>query len=298
MGVFIVYIIFLFFYPISAGATWDINGAAVGRITIHNFKNTDLSLHGAEINLRYTYSDDMGDRLLLFFQIPYSSHLGSDKFFQHYGDVYLILKGRLGEPNIRLGRFDIPFGLIKTTDIHFSLLPYLYDLSLETKKDIGAEIFGEYKFMNYNLAITRGFNRLAAPRFDMPLSLRVGIDLVSIDLKTGASFLSSTMTQSANDFRRFGFDIEKRFNPFIFTIELVYGDKPKGQGFSLLLDFPSFFATDGKMIYRQWDYTESAKNIGAELKKDLSFLTFGIGFIWSLNQTREKELILQTEVKI
>ncbi len=77
-----------------------------------------------------------------------------------------------------------------------------------------------------------------------------------------------------------------------------YGDKPKGYGFSILVDFPSLFDTFGQMTYLQWSQTESSKAFGVELKKVISFLTLGVGFIAPLKEAGAKELVLQMEAKI
>ncbi len=281
--------------PLAIGATWNINGAMDSRLMSKDLKDYEFTLHGSEINLRYTYSDLRGDRLIFFLQIPYSSHLASEMFFHHYGDAYLLLRGQLGEPNIRIGRFDIPFGILKTLDTHFSLLPYLYSYGLGVKKDIGAAVFGYYKILTYDLAFTQGFNNLTSPRMDKPITIRLGLETEG--LKAGLSILASTMMEK-KIFRRLGIDIEKNINPFVLRAEIISGDKPEGKGFSLLLDFPFFFGSEGKVTYLLWTEEKTYANYGVELNRVVSFITFGVGWVGAKAKDVKNDLFLQLRLKI
>jgi hypothetical protein len=262
-----------------------------------DFKDMMFALHGAELNIKYTYANESGDRLLAFVQIPYSSHFKSDMFLEHYGDAYLIVKGSLRQPNIRIGRFDIPFGLIKNFDSHTTLLPQLFDKSLGIKKDIGAQVFGFYKMFTYDVSFTQGFNSFQKPRNDQPITLRLGLDNDAV--KFGVSYYNATHSMDdMGEMKRVGIDIEKNINPLILRTEAMLGDNPAGKGFNVMLDFPFFFGIEGRGSGLLWKDNTNYQAYGIELRKDISFLTIGIGFTQTKETTNKNQLVFQTIVKI
>ncbi len=291
---FILLICSLLFSTTLFGAV-DINGAIDTRLEITDFKDMMYSLHGAELNIKYTYANEGGDRLLAFIQIPYSTHYKSDMFLEHFGDAYLIVKGSLKQPNIRIGRFDIPFGLIKTFDSHTTLLPQLFDKSLGLKKDIGAEVFGFYKMFTYDVSFTQGFNSFDMPRNDKPITARIGIETDAI--KGGVSYLNATHSTDG-EMKRISIDFEKNINPFVVRGEAVLGKYPDGKGFSVMLDFPFFFGIEGMGSGLLWKDNTNYQAYGIELRKDISFLTIGIGFTQTKEIANKNQLVFQTIIKI
>jgi len=286
----------LLFSSIVFGAV-DINGAIDARLEITDFKDMRYVLHGAEVNIKYTYANEGGDRLLAFVQVPYSSHFKSDMFLEHYGDAYLVVKGSLRQPNIRIGRFDIPFGLIKNFDSHTTLLPQLFDKNLGLKKDIGAEIFGYYKILTYDLAFTQGFNSFEKTRNDRPITARIGLESEAINC--GISYYNATHSMgSMAQMKKVGIDVEKNINPFVVRGEAVLGKDPDGKGISVMLDFPFFLGIEGNGSGLIWKEITSYQAFGLELRKDISFLTIGIGFIQTREITNKNQVIFQTIVKI
>lgn len=273
----------------------DINGAFDQRIVSNDFDDYNYVLHGAEINIKYTYADQSGDRLILAVQIPFSSHWKTDMFLYHYGDAYLILKGRLGEPNIRIGRFDIPFGLLKTFDSHFSLLPQIFDRSLGLKKDIGAEVFGYYKMLTYDVSFTHGFNSWNTSRNDRPITARIGLEIEAI--KCGISYLNATHSMGG-EMKRVGVDVEKNINPIILRAEAMLGDNPEGKGFNIMIDFPFILGVEGRGSGLLWKDDATYQAYGLELRKEISYLTIGAGFIRFRENKNTNNIILQTIVRI
>jgi hypothetical protein len=280
---------------ISCYSAVDITGAIDARLEITDFKDAMYVLHGAELNIKYTYANEGGDRLLAFVQVPYSSHINSDMFLEHYGDAYLIVKGSLKQPNIRIGRFDIPFGLIKTFDSHTTLLPQLFDKSLGLKKDIGVEVFGFYKIFTYDISFTQGFNSFDMPRNDKPITARLGIETDAI--KGRVSYLNTTHSMDG-EMKRIGIDFEKNINPIVIRSEAVLGKDPDGKGFSVIIDFPFFLGIEGSGSGLIWKENTSYQALGLELRKEISFLTIGLGFIHTREITNKNQVIFQTIVKI
>ena len=282
---------------ISCFGAIDISGAVDTRLEISDFKDVMYALHGAEVNIKYTYADERGDRLITFIQVPYSSHYKSEMFLHHYGDAYLIVKGSLEQPNIKIGRFDIPFGLLKTFDSHFSIAPQLFDRSLGLKKDIGAEVFGYYKIFTYDISFTQGFNSFEKPRNDRPITFRLGLDNDAV--KYGISYLNATHSMGAMaKTKRIGIDIEKNINPIILRGEVVIGREPDGKGFTLMLDFPFFFGFEGRGTGLLWNNKTSYQGYGIELKKDISFLTVGAGFVVEKELKTKTQVMFQTIIKL
>jgi len=277
--------------------TVDISGATDSRLETADFDNYNYMLHGAEIDIKYTYADERGDRLITFVQIPYSPHYKTDMFLYHYGDAYLIVKGSLEHPNIKIGRFDIPFGLLKTFDPHFSLMPQIFERSLGIKKDIGAEVFGYYKMLTYDISFTQGYNSFENPRNDMPITLRLGLDNELI--KCGISYYNSTHSMGdMPKMKKVGVDIEKNINPFIIRGEGIIGENPNGKGFSLIVDFPFFLGMQGSGSSLFWKEEISYQTYGLELKKDISFLTIGAGLVTEKESDAKTKAIFQTIIKL
>ena len=275
----------------------DINGAVDTRLEITDFKDMMFILHGAELNIKYTYANESGDRLLAFVQIPYSTHFKTDMFLEHYGDAYLIVKGSLKQPNIRIGRFDIPFGLIKNFDSHTTLLQQLFYKSLGIKKDIGAEVFGFYKMFTYDISFTQGFNSFQKPRNDHPITLRLGLDNDAV--KLGISYYNAVHTMGdMGEMKRVCIDIEKNINPLILRAEAMLGDNPIGKGFNVMIDFPCFFGIEGRGAGLIWKENTTYQAYGLEFRKEISFLTIGLGFTQTREVTTKNQLVLQTIVKI
>jgi len=275
----------------------DISGAIDARLEKTSGQDIMFMLHGAEVNFRYTYANLTGDRLILAFQIPYSSDWKTDMFLYHYGDAYMIVKGALGKPNLKVGRFDIPFGLIKNFDSHTTLLPQLFDRGLGLKKDIGAQVFGYYRMLVYDLSFTQGFNRWDNPRNDHPIIARVGLDNDAI--KLGISYYNSTHVMTGmGEMRRVGLDIEKNINPLILRGEAMLGDNPSGKGFNLMIDFPFFFGIEGRGSGSLWKDSETYQSYGIELRKEISFMTIGLGLLREKMTDTKTEAVLQTIIKI
>lgn len=273
----------------------DINGAVDIRLKMKDFQDVGFMLHGVELNIKSTYADQTNDRLIFALQIPYSPHWKSDMFFYHYGDAYAIVKGSLGKPNVKIGRFDIPFGLIKNFDSHTALLPLLFEKSLEIKKDIGADIFGYYKMLTYDISFTQGFNRWETPRNDRPITARIGFD--NDEIKYGISYYNSTHAMNGK-MRMVGVDIEKNINPLILRAEAMIGDYLSGKGLNVMIDFPVFFGIEGRGSGLLWKDNFTYQSYGLELRKEISFLSIAAGFIHSREIENINNVVLQTIVRL
>jgi hypothetical protein len=61
-----------------------------------------------------------------------------------------------GRTNIRMGRFDIPYGLEPNVDTHLRLHQYAPHMNLGAKKDWGVSLNGTLPDFDYEVALTRG----------------------------------------------------------------------------------------------------------------------------------------------
>ena len=156
--------------------------------------------------------------------------------------------------------------------------------------------------LTYDLAFTQGFNSFEKPRNDRPITARIGLESEAINC--GISYYNATHSMGSNSMgsmaqmKKVGIDVEKNINPVIVRGEAVLGKDPDGKGFSVILDFPFFLGIEGRGSGLIWKENTTYQAFGLELRKDISFLTIGIGFIQTREITNKNQVIFQTIVKI
>jgi len=210
----------------------------------------EFYLHGSEINCRFILEEDY-ERLIIFLQIPFSSHFNSH-FWHHYGDEYLYLKQPMGNLNLRIGRFDIPFSLLKYYSTHFLLFQPLYEDLLGFKKNFGAALDSYLK--DFVFDINYSFKDLK--KMVSILTFRVGIE--QNKFKGGLSFL-----KEEENF--FAVDINLIYFIFDLNGEFVYAlNKKKGIFFTL--SFQPFWELETNFGYK---YNGKDNILNLEISKDL-----------------------------
>lgn len=237
----------------------------------------EIYLYGSEVNFRFIFGEDY-DRLLIFLQIPFTSHF-NHHFWQHYGDGYIHLKSPMGNLNLKIGRFDIPFSLLKYYDTHFLIFQPLYEDALGYKKNIGTTLFGYLKDFLFDINYSFKDKKLANPIF----TLRFGLDKEKI--KTGFSFLKERE-------KFISLDMNLIHLLFDFQSELIYSwDKKKG--IFLTINFTPFWELETKFSYKYW---EKENNFNLELAKDWKIFELR----GALDYLLEKEIkpIIQLNFKI
>ncbi len=237
----------------------------------------ELYLHGSEINFRFILGEDF-DRLIIFLQVPFTSHF-SHHFWQHYGDEYLYLKNSMGNLNLKIGRFDIPFSLLKYYDTHFLFFQPLYEDVLSYKKTIGATFFGYIKDFLFDFNYSFKNWELKEPIF----TLRFGLDKEKG--KFGFTFLKEKEKFIA-------LDLNLIYLIFDFKSELVYSLK-KSKGIFLILTFIPIWELETKLGYKYW---EKENNFNLELTKNWRFLELKLGFNYLFK--KEFKPIIQGNFKI
>lgn len=240
----------------------------------------EFYLHGAEINFQFTLGEDY-DRLIIFLQIPFSSHLNSH-FWHHYGDEYVYLKQPMGNLNLKIGRFDIPFSLLKYYDTHFLLFQPLYEDFLGFKKNFGAALDGYLKDFVFDINYSFKDLKTMIPI----LTFRLGIE--QNKFKSGLSFLKEKE-------KFFALDIN--FNYFIFNLngEFIYFlNKNKKKGIFFTSSFVPFWELEMNFGYK---YNGENNILNLEISKDwikLVNLRMALNYLMNKNW----QIIFQLNLKI
>lgn len=259
----LLFLIFSFSYKIDGYFTWRYE--------------RKFYLHGSEIDFRFTWGEDF-DRLIIFLQFPFTSNF-SHHFWQHYGDEYFYLKSPMGDLNLKMGRFDIPFSLLKYYDTHFLLFQPLYEDVLGYKKNIGASFFGYIKDFLFDFNYSFKNWELREPIF----TFRLGLDKEKN--KLGFTFLKEKEKFIA-------LDINFIYLLFDFKGELVYSLK-KEKGIFLIITFIPIWELETKFGYKYW---KKENNFSLELTKNWKFLELKLGFNYLLK--KEFIPIIQGNFKI
>lgn len=97
------------------------------------------------------------DNLDIAVQLPFRTAMEGRGQEMHFGNAYLILRRRLGEPTLRLGQFVVPFGNLVYYETHTRIIQTLYRWSLGIRIDAGAELEGFIgRETEFQAAVTNG----------------------------------------------------------------------------------------------------------------------------------------------
>ncbi|MCH8330899.1 MAG: hypothetical protein IH946_05895 [Bacteroidetes bacterium] len=164
---------------ISGGFWSDLNNhfsgkQSLGFETLKSFKNKNGSWGSILIQFRlgrydryYTMSNGMK---MYSMHLPYENGWSfefHDAYFKYTGNF----KGKL---KIKLGHFDVPFGLEENEDTHSQLTQLMSMRNLGVKKDYGLSLSGQLPHCDYNLAITNGSRYIPKNMGSYIISSRIG----------------------------------------------------------------------------------------------------------------------------
>lgn len=132
---------------------------ADGRYRWAEREGHDASLHLLGASVRKTFSDDRGDRFILFGLAEAEDNFSEVMLHEIYGQY----KGPLGSWNVTIGRFGLPWGLLPG----FSASRLLYDMPddklLGMDVDSGIKVSGVIGAFDYGVSVTQGYGPHQTP---------------------------------------------------------------------------------------------------------------------------------------
>lgn len=111
-----------------------------------------LDIMAAEVEAFGSY----GQHLDFGLQVPLVTSMTGRGRGMHFGNEYVILKGKIGQPTIKAGQFVIPFGNLADYETHSRIFQPLYANSLGVRIDPGIEVDGYLGDAEYQVAVTNG----------------------------------------------------------------------------------------------------------------------------------------------
>jgi hypothetical protein len=117
-----------------------------------NSESSSADIMAAEAEISGSY----GSKLDFGLQIPLATAMEGRGRDMHFGNAYVLLKGKLRQPTLRAGQFVIPFGNLADYETHTKTFQSLYPNSLGIRIDQGVEAEGYLGEAEYQLAVTNG----------------------------------------------------------------------------------------------------------------------------------------------
>ncbi len=139
----------------------------IGRAGYFNRRADAHGLFAVGLDIYKVFSDDEGDigtmvlqPYLVYRGNPYGRMIRIDgdgawlvELHQFYFDLTRFGRGRA---NVRVGHFDVPFGLELRLDTHFTLYQLFPGVTTGAKLDWGAQLHGAFPEFDYAVALTTG----------------------------------------------------------------------------------------------------------------------------------------------
>jgi len=246
------------------------------------------------------FSNDYGDFLTadLQMRVAYDSTKNShDAWGVEIHNAWL--EYRLMQPvKLRLGHFDVPFGLEPVVDTHATLLQTLAENNIGFKQDWGTEFRGSLPLFDYELALQLGSGMsvrrkdgsfLASARIGTPTgrNLQGGLSLLYgevLDTEGMSTFPKNELSSDkAVTKKRVGLDGEYLFGSYLFKGEVAYGknDSNRVLGYLAEIDYtlPKYQNCQLELQFQSWINDLSRKS------SDDSTLTAGVSYRLSQNKT-------------
>ena len=151
----------------KAGENLRFNIDLVSQFEITRRRGEPAWRNAAGVDIHKVFSDrrgDIGTAVLQSYYVrrdnalPVPAHVEDDDDWElEFHDFYFNLTrwGR-GRANLKLGHFDLPFGLEPTVDTHQRVRQLIPGPNLGMKKDWGLSLNGDFPRFDYELSFTRG----------------------------------------------------------------------------------------------------------------------------------------------
>lgn len=241
------------------------------------------------VDLLHVFSGPAGDRATLTIQgfftradsalvVPTPGEEPGEWFFDHRIsnlNIYLLDQSRL---NLRLGHFEIPFGLEQNINTNGTLQQFSNVANLGHKADWGASVNGMVNGVDYEVALTRGSGNQWLDR-ERPwiVSGRLGVR-ANAGLSWGASVFSGEVLETNTTVRRerIGVDAEQKLGPFTLLGELSIGRDEGREVFNTLAEVNWRTSHEDLLVYLQHRFFD----VDTPTQDDPS-TSFTLGALWS-----------------
>lgn len=122
--------------------------------------------HAVALDLHKVFTDDEGDIGTMLLQIslsrydnalpaPHHAEDDDDWEIEFHDFWFNLTRWGKGRTNVRIGRFDVPYGLELLVDTHFTLYQVINHENLGVKKDWGISLNGTLPSFDYEVALTQ-----------------------------------------------------------------------------------------------------------------------------------------------
>ena len=233
----------------------------------------------ANFNLNTDFDQGrMDDALTTELRIIYEIH-----------NAYANFKLNEGRSNIKIGHFDVPFGLEPLIDTHATLLQTQASKNIGFKQDWGFSVNGALPSFDYEVAATfgtGGIEKISREDGSFLLSGRVGAPS-SENFQYGFSLLYGRIFPSVygtGDYlfekallrKRLGLDGQYRYHSYVLKGEIAYGKDEDRQVLSSLFEIDYTLPK-----YQKWQLEAQVKSFINDLEKsgsDDTTMTLGVSF--------------------
>jgi len=232
---------------------------------------------GANFNLNYDFDQDKMDNVLTNeWRLMYEIH-----------NAYANFKFNAGRSNMKIGHFDVPFGLEPLIDTHPTLLQTQASKNIGFKRDWGMSVNGSLPSFDYEVAATLGcggVEKIWREDGSHLLSGRIGTPS-SENFQYGFSLLYGRVLPAVyNDYpferallrKRLGLDSQYFYRSYVFKGEIAYGKDEDRHVLS------SLFEVDYTLPkYQKWQLEAQIKSFVNDLEKggsDDTIMTLGASF--------------------
>lgn len=139
----------------------------ISRVETTRRRGKAAAMQAFGFDIHKVLSDESGDIATLLLQpyivrrdnaLPLPPHVEDDDDWElEFHDFYInITRWGRGRTNLKIGHFDVPYGLEPIVDTHFTMHQLIPFQNIGTKKDWGVSINGTLPAFDYELAVTQG----------------------------------------------------------------------------------------------------------------------------------------------
>jgi hypothetical protein len=122
------------------------------RYTGESKGNGSAGIMAGEVDISGSYGDKMDFAL----QVPVTTTMEGRGRQMHFGNAYVIFKGKVGAPTVKAGQFVVPFSNMADYDTHTKVFQPLYANSVGVRIDQGVEVEGYLGDAEWQAAVTNG----------------------------------------------------------------------------------------------------------------------------------------------